>query len=713
MTHSNAATGMRVAADVGGTFTDLVMLDGAGSVWTRKVPSTPPHFERGVLEAIEQMLAEAGFSGSSVATVCHGTTVATNAVLEHRGALTALITTRGFRDVLELRRVRAPQIYDLFFDKPKILIERRLRLELTERMSASGEVLAPIAQEELAAIAEQLEREQVESIAVCLLHSYAHPQHEEAVGRFLRQRLPRIPVSLSCEVVRERREYERTATTAVNAYVRPVMERYLADLQTGLEKANIAAPLLIMQSAGGLTPAPDAATRPVFVLESGPAAGVLAARHAGERAGYRNLISFDMGGTTAKACMIEDGKIHYSSEYEVGAAMSAGNRLVGGGGEMILAPSIDLAEVGAGGGSLAYLDRAGGMRVGPHSAGAVPGPACYQRGGTEPTVTDANVVLGYIRTGKLAGGDVVISADAAAKAIRERIAEPLGMTLDEAALGIHRIANAHMLRALREVSTQRGRDPRGFVLMAFGGSGPVHAAHLARELGVRTVIVPPLPGLFSAAGMLVTGLEHHDVRSCLLSGENLTGAALSKLRDEMRSEMLSRFRSEGYAEKQLQFDCALEIRYRGQASQIRLPYVGNPGAARQACSASHANENGITSLTQVFEEEHERLYGHRAESTSAIEVVAVRLVGKAPAQVSGHARSTNVSRPSGTSRSEKTRRTVFGPPWGTVDTPLVERRDLLNKTPGPLLIDEYDATIVVPPDFHAHLDEHDNLVLVG
>lgn len=670
MTHSNSAKTLRIAADVGGTFTDLVMLDGSGAVCTRKVPSTPPHFERGVLEAIERVLADAGLPGSAVATVCHGTTVATNAVLEHRGAVTALITTRGFRDVLELRRVRAPQIYDLFFEKPRILIERRLRLELTERMSASGEVLMPIANAELAEIADRIEREGVESVAVCLLHSYAHPQHEEAVGRYLRQRLPKIPVSLSSEVVREQREYERTATTAVNAYIRPVMVHYLADMQAGLEAAGVAAPLLIMQSAGGLTPASDAATRPVFVLESGPAAGVLAARHAGKRAGHLNLISFDMGGTTAKACMIEDGKIAYSSEYEVGAAMSAGNRLVGGGGEMILAPSIDLAEVGAGGGSIACLDRAGGLRVGPRSAGAVPGPACYERGGTEPTVTDANVVLGYIRAGKLAAGDVVISADAASKAIRERIADPLGMTLEEAALGIHRIANAHMLRALREVSTQRGRDPRSFVLMAFGGSGPVHAGHLARELGVQTVIVPPLPGLFSAAGMLVTGLEHHDVRSCLLSGDRLNVAALSKLRDEMRSEMLARFRTEGYSEEQLQFDCALEVRYRGQASRIRVPYVELPDTAGQASSGTHGHAGSgthstvaaIRRLTQVFEEEHERLYGHRAESANAIEVVAVRLVGKAPAQASTQVSSTTVSRGSETSRTEGTRRAMFGPP---------------------------------------------------
>jgi N-methylhydantoinase A len=685
----------RLAADVGGTFTDLVMLDDRGGVWTRKVSSTPPHFEKGVLDGIAQVLAQAGAPGSAVSTVCHGTTVATNAVLEHRGARTALVTTRGFRDVLEIRRVRAPQIYDLFFEKPKVLVERRLRFELTERVTAGGEVLAPVAEDELAVIAERLRAEEVESVAVCLLHSYAFPEHEQQVGRWLRERLPGVPLSLSCEVVRELREYERTATTAVNAYVRPVMEQYLADLGNGLRGRGVAGPLLIMQSAGGLTPAADAAARPVFVLESGPAAGVLAARHAGERIGLRNVLSFDMGGTTAKGSLIEEGQVAYSSEYEVGAALSAGNRLVGGGGEMILAPSLDIAEVGAGGGSLAWLDRAGGLRVGPRSAGALPGPACYGRGGADPTVTDANLILGYIRPGPLAAGDVTVSFEAAARAVRDRIAGPLGLSVEDAALGIHRIANAHMLRALREVSTQRGRDPRGFALMAFGGSGPVHAAGLARELGVPCVVVPPLPGLFSAAGMLVTGLEHHDVRSCRLAGATLTAESLHRLTAEMRSELLARFRAEACPEDRLHFSCEAEVRYRGQASRIRISLTSGPKAP-----------DAVEYLADAFEREHQRLYGHRPESGSPIEVVAVRVVGRAAALDVSLPRAVAQTRPGPASR-----RAVFGLPWGTVETPVVTRQSLARPTTGPLILDEYDATIVVPPDFRAWLDHAGNVVM--
>ena len=683
---------LRIAADVGGTFTDLVMIDGLGRVWTRKVPSTPPHFEQGVLGGIHQLLTEAGATGAAVSSVCHGTTVATNAVLEHRGAHTALVTTRGFRDVLELRRVRAPQIYDLFFEKPKVLVERRWRLELSERIMPDGEVLTAVAEDELAAIADRLRAEGIESVAVCLLHSYAHPKHEQQVGRVLRELLPGVPISLSCEVVRELREYERTATTAVNAYVRPVMQRYLADLEAGLAEQGIAAPLLIMQSAGGLTPAADAAVRPVFVLESGPAAGVLAARHAGEQIGLASLLSFDMGGTTAKASLVEEGRVSYSSEYEVGASLSAGNRLVGGGGEMILAPSVDIAEVGAGGGSIAWLDAAGGLRVGPRSASAIPGPACYERGGSDPTVTDANVVLGYIRTGPLAAGDVIISATAAARAIEENIAKPLGMSLEEAALGIHRIANAHMLRALREVSTQRGRDPRGFTLLAYGGSGPVHAAGLARELGMARVVVPPLPGLFSAAGMLVTGLDHHDVRSCRLAGERLTVDALRLLAEPMKADLLVRFSAESYAESQLEFDSSAEVRYRGQASRLRIPLGEGPDA--------------VAILCQTFEAEHLRLYGHRPETGSPIEVVALRMVGRAPSPAAVLPRALERQ-----SQGSTTRGALFEAPWGRCEVAVITRGSLAEPTAGPLLVDEYDATIVVPPDFRAQVDEAGNVIM--
>ena len=691
-----------IGADVGGTFTDVVLIDNQGNSWTHKVPSTPPDssaesttgFEGAVLDAIGHLLDKAEVSGSSVREVAHGTTVATNAVLERGGARTALITTKGFRDVLELRRIRAPQMYDLFFEKPKELVERYLRFEINERISANGEVLVALEESELWPLKERLEREAVESVAVCLLHAYAFPQHELILGDFLRQHLPGIPVSLSSEVLPERREYERSATTAINAYVRPIMEHYLGAMRSGLGEMGIESPLLIMQSAGGLTPEEDAALRPAYVLESGPAAGVLAAAFTSERLGLENVITLDMGGTTAKASMIEGGEIAYSAEYEVGASLSAGNRLVGGGGDLIRAPSIDIAEVGSGGGSIAYLDSAGGLRVGPRSAGAVPGPACYRRGGSEPTVTDANVILGYIRPGKLADGEVGIDSEAAERAVNDRIAAPLGMDLLQAADGIHRIANARTMRALRAVSTERGRDPRDFALMAFGGSGPIHAAGLARELFTRRIIVPPLPGLFSALGLLFSGIEHHEVRSCSLSGEGLTSSALREFRADMEEKMLGQFSSEGFTPDQVRLSPFVDMRFKGQASEIRIP-LGDEDESRR-----------VEELCQAFESEHERLYGHLSDPDNPIEVVAVRLVGQA-----GTRGQRGTIDPAELSGKSDPRKAYFGSSWGVINTPVIKRSEITSGTKGPLLIDEYDSTIVVPPDMDVQVDESGNLIM--
>ncbi len=684
---------VRVSADVGGTFTDVVLVDGRGSVWTHKVPSTPPDFERAVLEATGHLLERSGTAASEVGEVAHGTTVATNAVLERRGARTALVTTGGFRDVLELRRIRAPQIYDLFWDKPPQLVERSLRLELSERVAADGEVLRPLVEEELRAVGERLSGEEIESVAVCLLHSYAHPGHEQAVGDYLSRELPGIPVSLSHQVLPERKEYERTATTVVNAYVRPVMKGYLGALGDGLRGIGCDAPLLIMQSAGGLTPEADAVERPVFVLESGPAAGVLAAAAAAEAGGIGNVITLDMGGTTAKASMIEGGRVGYSPEYEVGSTLSAGSRLMGGGGELIRAPSLDIAEVGAGGGSIAFLDAAGGLRVGPHSAGAVPGPVCYGRGGTEPTLTDADVALGYIRPGALADGEVRIDPEAAAAVIADRVASPLGLDLLAAAEGIHRIANARTMRALRSVSTERGRDPRDFALIAFGGAGPVHAAGLARELAIGTVIVPPNPGLFSAVGLLCSGVEHHEVRSCLLSGEQLTPQALAAIRGEIDAALGERFRSEGFGEDEVELLCSADMRFKGQASEIRIEL---PGAI---------DPKVIPRLSANFEEEHERLYGHRSDPDNPIEVIAVRGIGR-----TGGSGLPGRTEPAGAAEEGGERTAYFGS-LGSISTPVVARGDLDRWADGPLLIDEYDSTIVVPPGARARRDDRGNLLI--
>lgn len=692
---------VRVGADVGGTFTDLILMDTGGDVWTYKVPSSPPAYEQAVLRALEQLIAQAEVAPQEIAQVAHGTTVATNAVLEHRGARTALITTQGFRDVLELRRVRAPQMYDLFWEKPAPLVERAWRFEIGERIAADGTVLQAVDEQELWALKEKIERAQSESLAVCLLHAYAYPQHELRVGEFFRVQLPQLEISLSHQILPERQEYERTATAVVNAYVRPVMQKYLNALRGGLNQLGVEAPLQIMQSAGGLTPDTDAAIRPVYSLESGPAAGVLAAAFAARQIGLSNVITLDVGGTTAKASIIENGQVSYSAEYEVGSTLSAANRLVGGGGDRIRAPSIDIAEVGSGGGSIAYLDSAGGLRVGPRSAGALPGPACYQRGGTQPTVTDANVALGYIRPGKLANGDIRIDVDAALRAIHDHIAQPLGMSVLEAAEGIHRIANARTMRALRAVSTERGRDPRDFVLIAFGGSGPIHAAHLAREMYVPQVVVPPLPGLFSALGLLFSGVEHHAVRSCMLAGDALNAHSLQSLRDEMTRELLTQFVMEGFDAAQVAFHCSFDVRYQGQASEIRIPLAGD--AAKEPFSATT-----IQNLIAAFAQEHKRLYGHTADPNNPVQVIAARVIGSAGA--TQHDAVLRVHQ-NATWDGARTRRAYFGATQGVIETPVVARAALADGAAGPLLIDEYDSTTVIPPGLRVRLDARGNLIV--
>ncbi len=580
----------RIGADVGGTFTDVILQHADGTATVRKLLSTPPNYDAAVVEA------SAGLAlGSQIDAVVHGTTVATNAVLEHRGALTALVTTEGFRDVLELRRLRIPRMYEPFWRKPEPLVPRRLRFEVGERMAADGAVLRTLDESEARAVAGRLREADVKSVAVCLLHSYLYPTHEERLGAILREELPGVAVSLSSEILREQREYERSATTVVNAYVRPLMEEYVGAIRRGLDDAGIDAPLTIMQSSGGVMTADDARLRPVLALESGPAAGVVAALAMARRLGYANAITFDMGGTTAKASLIENGTVSRGREYEVGGSLSAGSRLMRGSGELLRIPTIDIAEVGAGGGSIAWLDAAGGLQVGPRSAGAAPGPACYGRGGEEPAVTDANVFLGYIPEGPLADGQITVSRELAEQAL-ERVAAPLGLPVAALAAGVHAIANARMTRALRSVSSEKGRDPREFALIAYGGAGPVHAVGLAEELGCRTVLVPALAGLFSSLGLLYARPEFHEVRTCHLDARTVDVAELDDVFEDLQQLL------DG-----VEFIRSAELRYGGQTWEIEIE-VGAPAQ--------------MGTMIAAFEDEHARLYGIRGEEGSPIEIRA-------------------------------------------------------------------------------------------
>jgi N-methylhydantoinase A len=662
----------RAGVDVGGTFTDVVLRRGDGRAQVRKLLSTPPGYDRAVVEAVGELAAASGPLGEIV----HGTTVATNAVLERRGSLTALVTTAGFRDVLELRRLRLPHMYDLFWRKPAPLVARRLRFELTERVAADGRVLAGLEEDEARALARRLRALEIESVAVCFLHSYLYPEHERRFGELLAEEHPEATVSLSSEILREQREYERSATTVVNAYVRPLMGSYIDRIRSRLDGLGVEAPLQIMQSSGGVMTSEAAKLRPVFALESGPAAGVVAALGMAQLLGLTNAISFDMGGTTAKASLIEDGAITRGREYEAGGSISAGSRLIRGAGELLRIPTIDIAEVGAGGGSLAWLDAAGGLQVGPRSAGADPGPACYGRGGVEPTVTDANVVLGLMPEGPVADGEITISRELAEHAV-QRVADPLGLTLEAAAKGIHRIANARMTRALRSVSSEKGRDPREFALIAYGGAGPLHAAGLAEELGVRTVVVPPAAGLFSAVGLLFARPEFHDVRTCHLDARTVSPAALAALYAEMEAALAPALAGRGAVE----WVRTADLRYGGQSWEVEVELPRRP-----------LDEEALGDLRARFEDEHERLYGVRGLPGSPVEIRALRLAGLGPAPsvetfAVDHGRGVPEERAHRNGTEVATRQALGA-----------------ESAAGPLLVDEYDTTVVVPAGWRVRRD---------
>ena len=691
---------IRVGADIGGTFTDLVLMNPDGSVVLKKIPSTVEDYSQGIVRGLELALQEAPAEPSAVQEVVHGTTVATNAILEHKGAKSGLLTTLGFRDVLEIRRLRMPRLYRLDWHKPPVLIERYLRREVGERIAADGSVLRPLDEVGVLAAGRWLVDQGVESIAITFLNSYANPAHEAAAGALLREAFPDLPISLSIEILPEIQEYERTSTTVVNAYVRPIVQRYVHSLRDSLRAGGVDAPLLIMQSNGGIMSARGAAETPVRIIESGPAAGVIACQELAKRSGYPNVISFDMGGTTAKASLIEDGEVQQASEYEVGGGVSVGTRLTRGGGYVIRVPSIDIAEVGAGGGSLVWFDKAGGIQVGPESAGASPGPVCYGLGNTQPTVTDANLTLGYINPAALAGGTLSIEGATAREALETQVAQRLETSVQEAAMGVHTIANANMIRALRSVTIERGRDPSEYVLCAFGGSGPVHAASIARAMDIGTVIIPPCPGLFSAFGLLVAQVQHHYGRTVKRPLEALSPADLSAGFERLEAQAKVGADDPEYPLHDYRIRRSLDLQYVGQSAS--LPVAGPDGPIDPAW---------IEQVVTAFYDEYERTYGFRSPGES-IEVINLRVV----AETARHALDASFEAAARAQAEALApgleRRAYFGAELGTHDTPVIGRH-ALSAAPraGPLIVEEYDATTVVPPDAQVHLDERGNILI--
>ncbi len=691
---STITPSLRVGVDIGGTFTDLVFLHADGRLDKIKIPSTPDDYSRAITEGVAAYCAKMRLDAAEIFEVVHATTVATNAILERKGARTALVTTAGFRDVLELRRIRIPMSYDLGWEKPAPLVEREWRLEAAERLDARGNVLTPLAIAALEQAVQPLADAGIEAVAVCFLHSYRDPRHEVLAGEVLRRLLPHAYVTLSHDVLPEMLEYERTSTTVVNAYVGPLIGRYLARLRERLTAQRIVAPLLVMQSNGGLISAGAAAARPVTIIESGPAAGVVAAARLARDCGHANVITLDMGGTTTKASIIEAGEMLRAAEYEVGSRVSASSRLMRGNGYLLRIPVIDVSEVGAGGGSIAALDAGGSLRVGPLSAGAVPGPACYAQGNMRPTVTDANLALGFLGADSLAGGALRLNRELAERALQTHVAAPAGLSLLDAAWGVHVIANSNMVRAIKSVSVERGRDPAAFALMAFGGAGPVHAVSVAAELGIRTVIVPPAPGVFSAFGLLRADIEHHAARTVLTSTAQFDAGSINGAITAMRDELIARMRDEGYAAGLVKIVTQVDLRYRGQSSEITV-----------ALPEQSVTESALRAAEQRFETEFERTYGHRG-NTQDFELVTCRLIATVPRATHYEARWEPDA-----AHATPTRAVYFGATLGSLQTRVVTRKSLADAAiSGPAIVQEYDTSVVIPPGWQACLDAAGNIV---
>ena len=685
---------LRVAADIGGTFTDIAVFLPDGRLVTRKVPSTPDDYGRGVIQGIQALAGELPAGFESIGSVLHGCTIATNAILEKKGACTALLTTRGFRDVLELRRIRVPRLYEPLYVKPEPLAPRNLRFEVTERLAADGSVLVSMDETDVLAAIDAIRAADVEAVAVCFLHSYLNPKHERRAGEMLRSALPGVFVTISADVLPEIREYERTSTTVINAYVgRPVSD-YIGKLASGLRAAGFAGDLLVMQSSGGILDAASVLESPARIVECGPAAGVIGAAQKGLEAGYRNLITFDMGGTTAKASLVEGGRISRTDEYEVGGGVSLSSRLVKGGGYALKLPVIDISEVGAGGGSIIRIDKAGALKVGPDSAGAVPGPVCYGLGGTRATVTDASVALGFVNPVSLAGGSVPIDAEMSRTVLREQVADPLGIPLEEAAWWVHIVASSSMMRAVKAVSTYRGRNPCDFVLMAFGGNGGIFAVELARQLQIARVIVPAAAGVFSAIGLCVAHVEFNQTRAFLRRLSTLDPAELQAAFVALESEVAAKL---GPRSSVAQPRRSAAMRYAGQAFELPIP-----------APAGAIDVDGLRKLGLAFGAEHARTYGHRLDGFD-VEIVAIDVVLGASEE----------SRPAATPGAivaagapPGSRRAYFGRGLGWLDTEVLMRSHLGERPRrGPFIVEEYEGTTLVPPGAEAWLDPHGNIVI--
>lgn len=681
--------------DIGGTFTDMVLLDTQTSRLTvHKCLTTPANPADGVLHGLSEWFASTGTAPQTVGAMIHATTLVTNSLIERKGAVTGLLTTQGGRDILAIGRENRYDLYDLALELPTPLVPRRRRGEVRERMRHTGEVYTRLDTEQLRQAAAEMVQAGVQSLAVCYLHAHVNAAHEQETRRALRQAYPDLFLSLSSDVAREIGEYERTCTTVVNAYVQPLTQRYLDDLQQRLRHFGLQGPLSIMLSSGGITTVEAAGQAPVKLIESGPAAGALAGSFFGTLGQESHVMAFDMGGTTAKACLIDDGQPVVTFRFEAARVQ----RFKKGSGFPLQIPAIDLLEVGAGGGSIARLDAMGLLKVGPQSAGADPGPACYSRGGTQPTVTDADLVLGYLNPDYFLGGAMRLDRPAAERAIQEHIARPLGLELTRAAWGIHDIVNEQMASAMRIHIAEKGRDPRDYTLVATGGAGPLHAYRIAEKLHIGRLLCPLAAGVASTIGLLVAPPKVDLVHSRVWRLREMDWTALNRLYAELTSQAEALLRPMGAAAARVTVQRLADMRYVGQGHQIVVPLPeGELGPQSQGA------------IEASFEQVYRQLYG-RALDGVPIEGITWRLTalgsGTQVATAAAHALVD------GSVEAQKGTRAIYLPEAGEfVEAPVYNRYGLRSgsQVTGPAVIEERESTVVIGPRGHCAVDAHGNL----
>ncbi|MBS5431178.1 MAG: hydantoinase/oxoprolinase family protein [Merdimonas faecis] len=676
---------MRVATDIGGTFTDLVAVDDQGKTILTKSHTTPPNFEEGVIKVIQK----SGVCPQEIKDFIHGTTTIINALTERKGAKTALITTKGFRDVLEIARCNRPDLFNMVFAKPRPFIPRYLRKEVEERVSFDGKVVTPLNEEDIKAAVEYFKKEKVEAIAVCYINSYANDEHEKRTVELIRKLWPEVFVTSSIEVTKEWREYERTSTIALNSYVMPVASSYIDNLDRRLKEAGCHAKEYIMQSNGGTTTFEQAKQTPINMVESGPVAGVYGSAILGKMIGERNIIAFDVGGTTAKCSLIDNGEVKVTTEYRIERTESYA-------GYPIMAPVVDIVEIGNGGGSIAWIDEAGSLKVGPQSAGAVPGPVAYGIGGTEPTTTDACLVTGRLSAENF---DNQVDMDAVRAAIQEKVGDAFGMDTDEAAMSILRVAEANMYNALKLISVRRGYDPRDFTMVAFGGGGPMHCAYLAKELNIRKVIVPIAAPVFSAWGMLMTDVRHDYIQTNIRRMNEVSAEELNDMWEGLLSQAQEQFEKEDIPKENIVCNYIADMRYMGQEHTVKVNVPPIPWS-----------EETKEEIIQRFHDTHEHFYTFRLTDTPT-EIVNLHLVAYGRLTKPELAKIPPQEGP--VEDAKKEIRKVYFAEDGWMDTPVYLREKLGRGAvlDGPVIVEEAAASAVAAKGQRITVDDYGNLII--